>query len=448
MNTKNYNLQVIMGSMLETISHEEFLELVDSFADELLDICQFFVSQQEEKLPDTERLFARLSYASKLVEDLLDYHGAKNNQLWYKYRELVASILNLSAAAFTMKHIVSRISFYEIGADSSFIFTSKLVHRFLINTLTNLCQELIAETQKMGLKLSQSTLVPKQFANLSSNRFLEFDILPQDLYDEKQHIVRITTAYLNIVRDFEALGFFKRFSTEELRQLIPARINEEILRKHEMIIHNLQSSYDTYIGRDFSRSESTKFNSLRDHISISLHLLELSGRLSHYFERHLYDVGRSSVYLEMQQFLGQLINADFLLDAIINYAVFSCNEYLAKGKSLAQTLLNQFIEYDEIIVGVPVKLGFHSRPCMLVAKIVQHYGGQVEMVIDGDHFDASSILDLQWAGGKVHRENLSQVKFQGDARALADISILAGINYGEDTMGKGISLPPELSYLR
>ncbi len=437
-----------MGSKLETISRAEFIELVDSFADELLDICQFFVSQHDEKLPDTERLFARLGYASKLVEDLLDYHGAKNNQLWYKYRELVASILNFSAAAFTMKHIVSRISFYEIGADSSFIFASQLVHRFLINTLTNLCQELIAETKKLGLKLSQPTLVREQFANLSSNRFLEFDILPQDLYDEKQHIVRVTTAYLNIVRDFEALGFYKRFQAEELRQLIPAKINEEILRKYEMIIHNLQSSYDTYIGRDFSRSESTKFKSLRDHISISLHLLELSGRLSHYFERHLYDVGRIGVYLEVQQLLGQLVNSEFLLDAIINYAVFSCNEFLSKGKSLAQSLLNQFIEHDEITVGVPVKLGFHSRPCMLVAKIVQHYGGQVEMIVAEDHFDASSILDLQWAGGKVHRENLSQVKFRGDARALADIAILAGINYGEDTMGKGIPLPPELSYLR
>jgi phosphotransferase system HPr-like phosphotransfer protein len=437
-----------MSSKLETISRAEFIELVNAFADELLDICQFFVSQYDEKLPDTERLFARLAYASKLVEDLLDYHGAKNNQLWYKYRELVASILNFSAAGYTMKHIVSRISFYEIGAASSFIFASQLVHRFLINTLTNLCQELIAETKKLGLKLSKPTLVREQFANLSSNRFLEFDIHPQDLYDEKQHIVRVTTAYLNIVRDFEALGFYKRFQAEELRQFIPAKLNEEILRKFEMIIHNLQSSYDTYIGRDLSRSESIKFKSLRDHISISLHLLELSGRLSHYFERHLYDVGRIGVYLEIQQLLGQLVNSEFLLDAIINYAVFSCNEFLSKGKSLAQSLLNQFIEHDEITVGVPVKLGFHSRPSMLVAKIVQHYGGQVEMVVAEDHFDASSILDLQWAGGKVHRENLSQVKFRGDTRALADISILAGINYGEDTMGKGIPLPPELAYLR
>jgi phosphotransferase system HPr-like phosphotransfer protein len=435
-----------MGSQLNTLSHSEFIELVDAFADELLDLCQFFVAQSETRVIDSERFFARLSYASKLVEDLLDYHGAKNNQLWYKYRELVASILNFSAAAFTMKHIVSRISFYEIGADDPFINASQLVHRFLINTLTTLCQELIAETLKLGLNLSPPTLVREQFPNLSSNRFLEFDILPQDLYDEKQHIVRITTAYLNIVRDFESLGFFKRFPAEELPGLIPTKINEEILRKYEMIIHNLQSSYDTYIGRDFSRS--TEFQSLRDHISISLHLLELSGRLSHYFERHLHDVGRSGVYLEVLQMLGHFINAEFLKDAIINYAVYSCNEFLSKGKSLAQRLLNQFIEHDEITVGVPVKLGFHSRPCMLVAKIVQHYGGQVEMVVDSDTFDAGSILDLQWAGGKVHRENLSQVKFRGDARALADISILAGINYGEDTMGKGIPLPPELSYLR
>jgi hypothetical protein len=435
-----------MGSKLKTISRSEFIELVNAFADELLDICQFFVTQDDKKLPDSERLFARLSYASKLVEDLLDYHGAKNNQRWYKYRELVASILNFSGAAFTMKHIVSRIEFYEIGADTSFIFASNLVHRFLINTLTNLCQELIAETHKLGLKLAPPTLVREQFTNLSSNRFLEFDILPQDLYDEKQHIVRVTTAYINIVRDFEILGLYKRFQAEELPQLIPVKINEEILRKFEMIIHNLQSSYDTYIGRDFSRSN--EFKSLRDHISISLHLLELSGRLSHYFERHLYDVGRIGVYLEIQQLLGQLVNTEFLLDAIINYAAHFCHEFLSRGKSLAQSLLNQFIEHGEITVGVPVKLGFHSRPCMLVAKIVQHYGGQVEMVIDEDHFDAASILDLQWAGGKVHRENLSQVKFQGDARALADISILAGINYGEDTMGKGIPLPPELSYLR
>ena len=44
--------------------------------------------------------------------------------------------------------------------------------------------------------------------------------------------------------------------------------------------------------------------------------------------------------------------------------------------------------------------------------------------------------------------NLNQVIFEGDTRALNDIEILSSINYGEDTMGKGVPLPKELTYLR
>jgi phosphotransferase system HPr-like phosphotransfer protein len=99
-------------------------------------------------------------------------------------------------------------------------------------------------------------------------------------------------------------------------------------------------------------------------------------------------------------------------------------------------------------VGIPVKLGFHSRPSLLVAKIVQHYGGQVEMVVGSDRFDASSVLDIQWAGGKIQKENRESVRFEGDSRALRDIEILAGVNYGEDTIGKGVPLPKELEYLK
>jgi phosphotransferase system HPr-like phosphotransfer protein len=118
------------------------------------------------------------------------------------------------------------------------------------------------------------------------------------------------------------------------------------------------------------------------------------------------------------------------------------------GKDLAREILNENIERGRIQVGIPVKLGFHSRPSLLVAKIVQYYGGQVELVIGEDRFDASSVLDIQWAGGKIQKENINQVIFEGDARALNDIQILAGVNYGEDTMGKGVPLPKELKYLR
>jgi hypothetical protein len=72
----------------------------------------------------------------------------------------------------------------------------------------------------------------------------------------------------------------------------------------------------------------------------------------------------------------------------------------------------------------------------------------VELCVGDNRFDASSVLDIQWAGGQIHKENITRVIFEGDTRALKDIVILAGVNYGEDTMGKGIPLPKELNYLR
>ncbi len=122
--------------------------------------------------------------------------------------------------------------------------------------------------------------------------------------------------------------------------------------------------------------------------------------------------------------------------------------FLTAGQELAREILNENIERSSIKVGVPQKLGFHARPSLLVAKIIQHYGGQVEMCVGSKRFDAGSVLDIQWAGGMIQKERIKTVKFEGDTRSLNDIKILAGVNYGEDTMGKGVPLPKELNYLK
>jgi hypothetical protein len=53
-----------------------------------------------------------------------------------------------------------------------------------------------------------------------------------------------------------------------------------------------------------------------------------------------------------------------------------------------------------------------------------------------------------WAAGVIKKEGLSQVEFRGDKKALHDLKLLADVNYGEDTMGKSVPLPEEISYLR
>jgi phosphotransferase system HPr-like phosphotransfer protein len=158
--------------------------------------------------------------------------------------------------------------------------------------------------------------------------------------------------------------------------------------------------------------------------------------------------GYKDTYKRVQNQLLALIDSNLLLDRIINFGLYYASQFLTTGRDVAREILNENIERSSITVGVPIKLGFHSRPCLLVAKIVQHYGGQVELCVGEDRFDSSSILDLQWAGGKIQKENLTKVVFEGDARALSDIQILASVNYGEDIIGKDIPLPKELIYLR
>jgi phosphotransferase system HPr-like phosphotransfer protein len=172
------------------------------------------------------------------------------------------------------------------------------------------------------------------------------------------------------------------------------------------------------------------------------------GRLLHFYERHLIEVGYKQTYKMARERLSELVDPDMLLDCTINYGLHYVNRYFSSGSEVARKILRENVERSQVTVDIPRDLGFHARPSLLVAKIVQNYGGQVEMVVDGDRFDASSVLDIQWAGGKIQKENIQQVVFEGDARALKDIEVLAGVNYGEDRMGKGIPLPKSLQYLR
>jgi phosphotransferase system HPr-like phosphotransfer protein len=220
------------------------------------------------------------------------------------------------------------------------------------------------------------------------------------------------------------------------------------MRRFEMLVHNLQSSFDTYVIHGGYRFGNRKLKDLRGFFSVVFHLLQMIGRLLHFYERHLHEAGYKDIYKKVQDRLFSLINPEELLYRTINYGLYYVCHFLTTGKELAQEILNENIERTSITVGVPVKLGFHSRPSLLVAKTVQHYGGQVELCVGEDRFDASSVLDIQWAGGKIQKENLAEVTFEGDTRALNDIEILASVNYGEDTMGKGIPLPEELNYLR
>ncbi len=431
----------------ETTIENSFAEKVRIFSNDYLKCCIYISGVNRPEVVFTQKLYTTLISTSMLLEDFLDFHGAKNNKNWYFYRELTAAIRHLSLAANFQKHISNRLVFYDLADVDDFPKQGETTLDFLTSVLIKMAPVVLKEAQQLKIQMPPTLYTSADFPSVVTSQMLDYDIDDKDKDQQKKNIVKISSEFLNIAKSFDQLKFYDPYPYKEILTLVPNRVNEVEIRRYEMLVHNLQSSFDTYVIHGGFRFGNRELKQLRGYFSVVLHLLQMVGRLLHFYERHLHKAGYKTIYKKVQIRLSKLVNPKTLLDRTINYGLFHACHFLTTGIELAQKILNENIERSSIKVSVPVKLGFHSRPCLLVAKIVQQYGGQVELCVGSDRFDASSVLDLQWAGGKIQKEKLDPVIFEGDVRTLKDIEILAGVNYGEDTMGKGVPLPKELSYL-
>ncbi|HPA14047.1 MAG TPA: HPr family phosphocarrier protein [Desulfobacterales bacterium] len=433
---------------IKSISGVAFADKVRIFSWDYLR-CFLYISRCDESTYFFNKmLYSKLIYTSQLLEDFLDFHGAKNNNKWYYYRELAAAVRHLSISSYSQRHISNRLASYDIPDIENFGSQGEATLDFLAKSLMKMAPAILEEARRLNIPIPDKGYETRDFPTVTTGEILDYDIDDQDKDQQKKNIVKIASEFLSITHKFDQLGFYKPYKMEEILMIVPDKVNEVSIRRYEMLVHNLQSSFDTYVIHGGYRFGNRKLKQLRGFFSVVFHLLQLTGRLLHFYERHLYEAGYKNIYKVVQDRLSALIDPEMLLDRAVNYGLYYVCNFLTTGTELAREILNENIERSSITVGIPEKLGFHSRPSLLVAKIVQHYGGQVDLCVGKDRFDAGSVLDIQWAGGKIQKENISEVTFEGDVRSLRDIEILAGINYGEDTMGKGIPLPKELKYLK
>ena len=434
-----------MQGLLNNFSFDEKVRI---FSYDYLKCCVYISNLEQHSIFFTKKLFSRLIASSQILEDFLDYHGAKNNKNWYYYRELSAAVRHLSIGSYSQKHILNRLVFYDLVNTEDFEREGMATFNFLTKSLMKLAPVVLDEARRLNIPVPDDNFDTFEFPGVTTNDLLDYDIDDEDKDLQKKNIVKIASEFLCIARNFDYLGFYEPYDLKKILEIVPDKINEVEIRRFEMLVHNLQSAFDTYVIHGGYRFGNRKLKDLRGCFSVVFHLLQMTGRLLHFHERHLHEAGYKNIYKKVQERLLLLVDSEILLDRTINYGLYYICHFLTTGKDLAGEILNENIERSSISVGVPVKLGFHSRPSLLVAKIVRHYGGQVELCVGEDRFDASSVLDIQWAGGKIQKENITEVRFEGDVRALRDIKILTSVNYGEDTMGKGIPLPKELSYLK
>lgn len=426
-----------------------YLEKVRIYSREYLKCCAYLDQFGSKDQVFTKRLYSRLISSSHLLEDFLDYHGAKNNSKWYFYRELSASVRHLSLGGYAQQHILSRIVFYGLKNISEFLEEGRKTQSFIRSCLLSLAPVILSEAEDHLIELPSNLYDEYEFSSyLTGERLLSDIDAEEDSENQKSHVVIITSEFSKIAQEMDRFAFYEPLSISEIMELVPSKINEVMIRSYEFRVHNLQSYFDTYVIQSGYQEISGKLKTLRGYFSVVYHLLQIMGRLLHYYERHLHEISYKKTYMVVREKLARAIDPEALLDRTINYAFYYVCQFLSEGQGLAAEIMDENVEKGAITLPIPRNRGFHQRPCLMVAKVVSHFGGRVEMRLGEKRFDASSVLDLQWAGGEISKEGITNVIFEGDVRALHDLEILAGVNYGEDLMGRGTPLPEALSYLR
>lgn len=423
-----------------------FMEKANIFSEEYLMCLKYLDTVEPGRETLTKKFYVHAGSSAQLLEDLLDFHGAKENRDWYYYRELSAAVRHLSKAANAQKHIFNRFPHYGLDDLENFNSQGHRTHDYLARVLKKFAPEILSEARRLSIRIPRKCYKPQNFPRISTPSLLPADVDGPEKFEDTRNIVKVTGNFLGVVDSFDEIGIAQKLSCEEIEALVPEQVNEVEVRRHAMVVHGLQSTFDSYIIRGATK-DPKKLRKFRGYFSVVLHLLDLTGSLLHFHERHLRDMGVKDVHKKVRERLANIIGPEELLDRTINYGLYYASIYLKDGQKLAEQIREEHIVLDRIVVSVPRDRGFHTRPSLLVSKIVERHGGGVKMVVGDMTYDASRPIMLQYGGGEVKRRNFSEVVFEGNSMALADIRILAGVNYGEDLIGRDIPLPRELSYL-
>ena len=220
-----------------------FAEKVRIFSSDYLKCCVYLAAKSLPPHPFTKKLYSKLVSTSQVLEDFLDFHGAKNNADWYYYRELTAAVRHLSLGAYTQKHILNRLVFYDLPDSTEFREAGQETAQFLNDSLTRLAPVILEEAQRLNIPVPDHTFGPEDFPGITTGEMLTYNIDDESKDVQKEHIVKIASDFLRISGRFDHLGFYEPYDTNGILQVVPSKVNEVEIRRFEMVVHNLQSAF-------------------------------------------------------------------------------------------------------------------------------------------------------------------------------------------------------------
>ncbi|MFW6153633.1 MAG: HPr family phosphocarrier protein [Planctomycetota bacterium] len=384
---------------LVTTSNDAFRELISTRARLLLDATGYLRVHPAARTALTRPLVGQLLSQSTQLEELLDAYGASRNKTWCQLRSQMAAIKRFAAISYVLLHIQHILPIYRLlEIEHDFRKATDDALEFAGDVLYETTHRLWDHAAALGLNLPERTWDESLYAEPLPVGRLVADREGAGTIAQRRSVAEIVThlatAFLNLAVKSEVIHAAARMTPDNYRDHLPESITETNLRHLEISFHNLQALYDTYVTDTRTERLDSDLPVLRGHISIVYHLLEVATQLVHYEERHVscHCKGKGEA----------LVDRDGLVRALMEYALTFASHYLAGAENLCRTMLRRYAEVSEIRVSAPRYRGFHVRPSTLVAKIVNHYGTEVSMSLDGERYDASTPLEIFRANEKIN----------------------------------------------
>ena len=431
-------------SLIQIISDEEFLPLAQDSCAQFFNIYSLFELRIQKKREISRKFYSNLTQEAEFLESFMDEHGARENKKWTFFVEYLASIRNLSIAAFYTRHILDRYPYYNLSELSAsaegFKEAANDVISFLDRSIFNLCKELARTGAENGLSIPQNPQTQVEFIDIQANKRLPRNITEDEIKGEEDRIVDLCEKVQYVSKLMADLKIKRTDNIDGLKRVVPQKLDEKRVRFYKNLVHNTQSDFDTYIKNTLIEQDNIDLRKMRGYISIPLHLLELTLWLTHFYERHEDEIRHG----ESNRRISKMVDKNELLDKIINFGFYYSLYFIQEGSQLARKILQRFSKIVHAELPIPKPLGFHARPSTYISLIARRYGeGDLFLVIDGEKFNAKSVMSLLQAGGLISDKGYQTVTFVGDKRALEDIKVLAKHNYCEEK-----KIPARLSYLR
>ena len=430
-------------SLIQIISEEEFLILLQGRCGSFFRTFNALGEISESSTGVTRKFYSSLNQEAEWLESFLDEHGARENKTWARFTEYVASIRNLVKAAFFCRHITDRYPYYKLRdneeSEQGFFRDAAQVQQFLSQAIFKLYEECVREGGKNNRSVPENSVDPEGFGEVEANKRLPKNTEGDEVVEQEDRIIDLLEKLNSAESVMQSMNVEPTQDPKTLRELVPGRLDEKKARMLMNLIHSTQSEFDTYIKSTPLEQTHEEFKTIRGYISMPLHLLEMMIWMIHFYERHEDDIRKG----EARTIISGLVIKTDLLAHVVNFCFFYTLYYVQEGGKLSRKVLKYFVKSVRYELPVPEPLGFHARPSTYVSKIVRRYDAEAWLIIDGEKFDARSVMSLLQAGGVLADKGYKTAVFEGDRRVLDDLKILASHNYCEEK-----EVPEQLEYLR